>query len=132
MEHQPVGPLGVGEEQHLSRLQVLRQHRPGQHHVAGREPRLHRAGDDHVSREADQPGRQGQEHQAGHGHQHGRDDRAVHGGRAQAPPRERGAGLAGARGAADHGGRGHGVFRASHVNVALDCLFCAPLSSLRK
>jgi hypothetical protein len=125
VEHQPVGPLGIGEEEHLSGLQVLREHRTRQHDVAGREPRLHRAGDDHVAREAHESRGEGEDHQAGQGHQDGRDDHAVHGRRPE------GSGHPGARGAVDRGGRGHGVFRASHVNVALDCLFCARLSSLR-
>ena len=96
--------------------------------VAGREPRLHRAGDDHVALEAHQSRREGEDHQAGQCHQPGRDDHAEHGGRAEPPLGGRG--HAAVRCAGDEGGRGHGVFCASHVNVALDWVFCAPLSSL--
>jgi hypothetical protein len=123
VEDQPVGALGIGEEQHLSRLQVLREHRSRQHHVAGREPWLHRAGDDHMALEADESRREGEEHQAGHGHQQGRHDHPVHIRRPEGPAH------AGPGGATQRG-RGHGVFCASHVKVALDCLFCAALSSL--
>jgi hypothetical protein len=83
-----------------------------------------------VALEADESRCEGEDHQSGHGHQQGRDDHTADESHSDAALGRRVCGRAGTPEPADRGGRGHWVFLASHVNVALDCLLCAPLSSL--
>lgn len=137
VQQQPAGALRVVEEQDLPGPQLRGGDRLGEHHVPRLDPRGHRAAGDDVRGVAhrlgsegddDQPGEPG-EHQGGGSPGHAEDD-------APACPATDGALGAAVRYPtlpAEPGGPLHSchgqLFCASHVNVAMDWVFWALLSS---